>query len=105
MTEHRTLDELDPPAWDDAAPGDTGLIKTCHALRRKPLDEFTPADLRVMIGQQIGLSRLVPLALDILDTHPLIDAEYYPGDLLSSVLKVDAAYWEEHQSEWIDAHG
>jgi uncharacterized protein CbrC (UPF0167 family) len=48
---------------------------------------------------------LSPLALNILEEQPLIDAEYYPGDLLQSVLTVDPAYREEHQDEWLAVHG
>lgn len=88
----KTLDELDPPAWGDPD-YDSGLVHRCHRLRRVKLREFDEADLRVMIGQRIGLPYLVPLALDNLEQHPLVEAEFYPGDLLTSLLKLDDAYW------------
>ena len=57
-----------------------------------------------MIGQQIALKHLVPLALDVLETNPLVEGDYYPGDLMSNVLTVDPAYWEEHQADWLRMH-
>lgn len=90
----RVLDILDPPAWDPAPPDATFLIRRCHELRTKPLKDFTVEDLRIMIGQQVGLPHLVPLALGLLRSDPLVAGDYYPGDLLASVLRVDAAFWE-----------
>ena len=89
----RDLDTLDPPAWDPA-PLDATLIRRCHQLRTKPLRDFTVEDLRIMIGQQVALSRLVPIALARLQPDPLVEDDYYPGDLMASVLRVDAAFWE-----------
>jgi hypothetical protein len=47
-----------------------------------------------MIGQQIGLRELVPLALARLRSDPLAAGDHYPGDLLASLLRVDADFWE-----------
>lgn len=90
----RTLDTVDPPAWGPAPPDATTLIKRCHQLRTKPLKDFTVPDLRIMIGKQVALKRLVPLALDRLRPDPLLAGDSYPGDLLDSVLRVDASLWE-----------
>ncbi|MGB9184437.1 MAG: contact-dependent growth inhibition system immunity protein [Solirubrobacteraceae bacterium] len=89
-----TLDTVDPPAWGPAPPDATAPVKQCHELRSKPLVDFTVEDLRVMIGQQVGLNRLVGLAHKRLQADPLVQGDYYPGDLLASVLGVDGAFWE-----------
>lgn len=94
----KSLDELEPPAWGPPA-FDSYLVTTCHRLRRKPVAEFTTEDLRIMIGQQIGLQWLVPLALEVLKSDPLAHGDYYPGDLLSSVLLVDSTFWSRH-AKW-----
>ena len=94
----KTLDELDPPAWDPPLAG-TDLVKTCHELRRKAIGEFGAEDLRVMIGQGIGLPFLIPLALDVLEGNPLAEGNYYPGDLLRSVLGVSSEFWAD-RSAW-----
>ena len=57
----KTLDELEGVAWGEPT-FDSYLVTTCHRLRTKPVDEFSVEDLRIMIGQQIGLPHLVPLA-------------------------------------------
>jgi CDI immunity proteins len=90
----QTLDTVDPPAWGPAQPDATALVKRCHELRTKPLRDFTVEDLRVMITQQVALGHLVGLALDRLQTDPLAGDDF-PGDLLASMLQVDALFWEK----------
>ena len=46
-----------------------------------------------MIGQQIGLQHLIPLAIDELSRNPLVAGDLYPGDLLASVLRAEPAFW------------
>jgi CDI immunity proteins len=57
-------------------PDATTLIKRCHQLRTRPLKDFTVADLHIMIGEQVALNRLVPLALDRLRPDPLMAGDY-----------------------------
>lgn len=55
------------------------VVKTCHTLRKKPLELFMIEDLRIMIGQQISLRILLPLALEQLEVDPLWDSGVIPG--------------------------
>ena len=75
---------------------DSPLVATCHRLRRKPLNHFTSADLRIMIEQQISLSCLMPIAIENLEEVPLIEATFYRGDLLEVVLRVGEPFWATH---------
>jgi hypothetical protein len=75
---------------------DSYLVRTCHRLRRKPLTEFTVEDLRIMIGQEIGLPILILLAVEQLEVEPLAQGDFYPGDLLSAVLRIDESFWSSH---------
>lgn len=88
----KSLDELDPPAWGEPAV-DSYLVVACHRLRQKPIGCFAVEDLRIMIGQGIGLPWLVPLALEVLERDPLAAGDLYPGDLLSTVLQIPEEYW------------
>nr|WP_281416200.1 contact-dependent growth inhibition system immunity protein [Deinococcus aestuarii] len=72
----------------------SGLIDRCERLLVTPLRNFKPGDLRVMLGQQFYPETLVPLALPLLEENPLLDAELYPGDLLSGTLHQATAFWK-----------
>ncbi|MFI1767686.1 contact-dependent growth inhibition system immunity protein [Streptomyces sp. NPDC020800] len=78
----RTLDELDLPCWTPPPPGATRLVRKVHELRRVPLGELAPADLRTLISQQVALPYVLPLAVRLLLKEPLLDAYFYEGDLL-----------------------
>ncbi|MGW1271475.1 contact-dependent growth inhibition system immunity protein [Streptomyces sp. NPDC002491] len=74
----------------------TRLVVTAHALRRRPIGELTVEDMRLLIGQDIGLPYLLPLALEVLRDDPMAEGHMYEGDLLSAVLTRDPAVWTEH---------
>jgi hypothetical protein len=94
----KSLQELEQSDWGEAT-YDSHLITTIHRLRRVPLRKFTVEDLRIMIGQSIGLPHLVPVALEHLRKDPLAEGDFYPGDLLKSMLTADSTFWREH-TEW-----
>ncbi|MFA7766168.1 contact-dependent growth inhibition system immunity protein [Streptomyces sp. NPDC048723] len=89
----RTLDELDGPPWPPPPSPTTALVTKVHALRRKRLGALTPADLRTLIGQAVGLPYLLPLAVRLLLEDPMLDAYFYPGDLLLAVLGRPESAW------------
>jgi hypothetical protein len=91
----KTLQQLTFQDWGEAT-YDSRLVTECHRLRRVPLRDFTAEDLRLMVGQNIGLEYLVPLALEQLEEDPFAEGDYYPGDLLVSVLGAQAQFWLAH---------
>lgn len=90
-----SLQELEGYDWGEP-PFSSHLVRACYALRRKPLRDFTIEDLRIMIGEKIGLDYLVPMAIEQLQCNPLATGDFYPGDLLEKVLRVHAAFWQTH---------
>lgn len=90
----KTLDDLEHLDWGEPT-FDSHLVTTCHRLRKKPVDEFTVEDLRIMIGQKISLQHLLPRAIAVLESEPLAAGAFYPGDLLANVIACD---------EWLQAH-
>ncbi|MFE2168691.1 contact-dependent growth inhibition system immunity protein [Streptomyces sp. NPDC059447] len=90
---HRTLDELDPPQWAPSASDATHLVRKVHELRRVPLGELGPADLRTLISQQVALPYVLPLAVRSLLEEPLLDAYFHEGDLLLATVGVPASAW------------
>jgi len=92
----RTLEELEGESWDEPNFA-SSLIRQVHRLRKKPLCEWNNEELRLLIGQQMNLDLLLPLALERLIQNPFTSGDLYIGDLFCSVLKVDQEYWEDHR--------
>jgi hypothetical protein len=92
----RSLEDIDGERWGDPPLGATRLVAEVHRLRRRPLGELSVEDLRLLIGQGIALHRLVPLALERLRDDPLVEADFYEGDLLCAVLRADADLWRRN---------
>ena len=88
----QTLEQIENDQWGEPA-YTSYLVTTCHQLRKKPLKDFSVEDLRIMIGQNISLDILIPLAFEQLKQNILAEGHYYPGDLLQNVLTADKAYW------------
>lgn len=89
----RTLDDLDPPRWAAPAADATHLVRRVHELRRVPLSELRPADLRTLLTQRVALPFVLPPAVRLLLERPLLDAYFYEGDLLLSAVGVPASAW------------
>lgn len=94
--DHQSLDDIEGETWGPPPADATTLVATVHSLRRKPVGELTAADLRLLIGQRVGLDVVLPRALAVLRQSPLIEADLYPGDLLAAALHLPASYWREH---------
>jgi hypothetical protein len=63
------------------------------------LAEFTVEDLRIMLGQEIGVPVLLPRAVRVLLSDPLAEGDYYPGDLLRNVLRLPDSAWSNLRVE------
>ncbi|MFD2473016.1 contact-dependent growth inhibition system immunity protein [Amycolatopsis silviterrae] len=88
-----SLQQIENSDWGDPPAGATRLIETVHRLRRKPLAQLTAEDVRLLLGQRVGVQFLVPRALAMLEEDPLCEGDLYPGDLLASTLRVPPAHW------------
>ncbi len=61
----QTLEQLENEVWGEPE-YHSHLVLTCHSLRKKPIDQFTVEDLRIMIGQNFGTKYSMPQALNII---------------------------------------
>ena len=95
LDKSKPLEELENEYWGQPD-FDSNLITECHRLRKVALDKLTVENLRILIGQQIGLVYLLPLALDQLETDLLSSGDFYSGDLLNSVTQVDDSFWDNN---------
>jgi CDI immunity proteins len=94
----RSLEELENDRWPRAT-YDSYLVQTAHRLRSVPVGDLTVEDLRLLLGQKIGTRWLMPIALDRLRVEPMAMGDFYPGDLLSSVLATESSYWTSHPDQ------
>jgi hypothetical protein len=92
---NKTIEELDGEEWEDPK-FSSHLVSTCYELRKKQLLNFDIEDLRIMIGQNLSLNFLVPLALEILKDNVFAEGNFYCGDLLESLLGVDKEFWKNN---------
>ncbi|MEH0984684.1 contact-dependent growth inhibition system immunity protein [Micromonospora sp. CPCC 205556] len=94
-----TIEQLEREVWPDPGPDATFLVSRCAELRRKPLAEFTVEDLRIMLGQEIGVPALLPRAVQVLLRDPLAEGDHHPGDLLLNVLRLPDSAWSNLRAE------
>ena len=88
----KSLQELENEDWGEPN-YDSHLVQECQRLHRVPLKDLTVEDLRIMIGQNISLEYLIPLAVEKLEQNPLAEGNYYASDLLVNVLRADSKIW------------
>ena len=96
----KTLENLEKDYWGNPD-YDSHLVRRCHELRKLPLDNFTTEDLRIMIGQQISLDYLIPLALEVLAIDLFAEGDFFEGDLLKNVLAIKTDFWENNKNYWV----
>ena len=94
-----TLEQIEGDVWGDPPPDPTALVARVHRLRQVPIASLDADALRVLVAQQIGLPTVMPLVLAHLEADPMLEANFYPGDLLVAVLKLPAAYWSAHPAQ------
>lgn len=93
-----TLTELENDDWGQPPSDAPPYVQKCYALRHVRIGDLDAEGLRLLIGQDVGLKHLMPLALNLLRSDPLTAGRNYPGDLLVSVLGVDRNYFKSNPS-------
>jgi hypothetical protein len=93
----KSLEELEGQVWPHND-FDSHVVQESQRLRKVPVNQLTIEDLRLLIGQQIGLQFLVPVVLDllVLVINPLAQGAFYRGDLLANLLKLPPEFWQSH---------
>lgn len=74
------------------------VIEKCYLLRKKKLADFSDENLRIMIGQNMGLKYLVPIAIEKLSSFPLTSGNFEEGALFANVVSSDYE-WCSHEYE------
>ena len=98
MQEHRSIEQLENDYWKEAS-FPSSLVERCFNYRKIPVSELSVEQLRLLIGQHIGLRYTIPKAITLLQADILAEGDYYPGDLLNSFLSLSEEDWSECQTE------
>lgn len=88
-----SLEEIEDDVWGEIPDDATPVMQRVYRVRTQPIASYTAEDLRVLISQQVGLNVAIPNALVRLQHEPLLEGDFYPGDVLAAVLKVSQEYW------------
>jgi contact-dependent growth inhibition (CDI) system CdiI-like immunity protein len=91
----KSLQDIENVDEGDPSTGDSSLVERCLTLRRVPVGALAPADLRVLLGQKIGVPTLALIALPLVEADPFLTAELYPGDLMLALIRADENYWHD----------
>jgi hypothetical protein len=100
VTEHpidrtKSIQELTGDFWPD--PGiESYVIRTSHAVRRKPLDSLSLEDIRMGVMQQVGLTYLVPIAIEAVEQDPFAESMHFEAEITLKLLQIPYEYWKRH---------
>lgn len=89
----QSLQELEGVDWGEPATAETPMIGRVLSLRRKRLKDLTNGEVRLAVGQKVGLPIILEVAIARLRADPLLEADYYPGDLLAALVQIDEDAW------------
>ena len=96
MDRSKSIEQLERNIWSEPDVK-TSLIVKCHQLRKIPIKDLSIEDLRILIGQQIGLKFILPVALEIVEENPFVGGDMYAGDLLFAIGSIDKEFWESDE--------
>jgi hypothetical protein len=93
----KTLEELtgiDAGNPDDAP---THLVEAIIRSWKKPLNELSDEEVGRLVVQHEGYPYILDLVWPKLESDPLFDGGYYPGDVLSNLIRADPTIWTDRR--------
>jgi hypothetical protein len=91
----RTIEELEGEAWGPPE-FNSYVVEQSYRLRQVPLGQLSVENLRLLVGQQVGFPWLLERAVQVLETNPLAEGDFYEGDLLAAVLALPSEVLAGH---------
>lgn len=96
----KSLENLEKTNFGTVPSDESSIVQRLWKLRKIPINEFQVDDIRFMIIQGIGLKYLLIEAIDLLNENILTEGNYYEGDLLNAVLKLNKEQWGQLREYW-----
>lgn len=91
---HKSLQELLGKEVDTSF--GSGLVINAARAWEKSINDLTNEDIRLLIGQHMGLEHLIPIVITKLEDDILSSGDHFEGDLLLSVLSVERKFWDQN---------
>lgn len=96
----KSLQELENDDWGEPPPDEarSSLVQRVYNLRRVPLRDISALDLTTLIGQQLSLKYVVPVAIARLQQDPWGQHEdqFWTGMLLGRVMELGQEFWRDN---------
>jgi hypothetical protein len=86
------LTGLDAGNPDDAP---TNMVEAIIRSWKKPLNQLSDEEIGRLVVQHDGYPYVLDLVWPKLESDPLFDGGYYPGDVLSSLIRADPEIWAD----------
>jgi len=88
-----SLEQLTGVVEGDPRDAPTPMVAAIYRSWRKPLDQLTDEEIRRLVVQLYGFPYLLDLVMPKLEADPLYEGSYYPGDVLSPLLRAGPDIW------------
>jgi hypothetical protein len=98
MAQHDTdfllsLEELTGLQEGDPEDAPTPMVAAIRKSWKKPLKELSEDEIGQLVVQHYGYPYLLDLVWPKLETDPLFDGGFYPGDVLSNLIRAEPDIW------------
>lgn len=77
----------------DPAHVPTELVENVQRSWKKPLNSLSDEEIGQLVIQHVGYPYVLDLVWPKLQRNPLFDGGYYPGDVLSNLIRADQRIW------------
>ena len=91
----QSLEELTGIDAGNPEEAPTYLVEAIIRSWKKPLKELSDEDIGRLVVQHDGYPYVLDLVWPKLENNPLFDGGYYPGDVLSNLVRADPKIWTE----------
>lgn len=99
MLNYKSIAELENIECMDCGM-DSYVVRTSLNALKKPLNQLSIEEIRLLITQKLGVKYVLPAAVNALEDDIFQEVTYYNGDLLNAVLNLPMSFWNDNKNEY-----